>query len=64
MRYLTLAEVLDLHHRIIEQSGGASGVRNLGGVESAVAQPQMHSAVTNSIQPSSPKQPRCVSRLL
>jgi death-on-curing protein len=41
MRYLTLAEVLDLHRRVIEQSGGADGVRDLGGVESALAQPQM-----------------------
>ena len=41
MRYLTLGEVLDLHRRVIEQSGGADGVRELGGVESAVAQPQM-----------------------
>ena len=41
MRYLTLAEVLELHRRVIEQSGGADGVRELGGVESAVAQPQM-----------------------
>lgn len=32
MRYLTLAEVLDLHRRVIEQSGGADGVRELGGV--------------------------------
>ena len=41
MRYLTLAEVLDLHHRVIEMSGGGDGVRDLAGVESAVAQPQM-----------------------
>jgi len=41
MRYLTLAEVLDLHRRVIEQSGGADGVRELGGVESAPAQPQV-----------------------
>ena len=41
MRYLTLGEVLDLHGRVIEQSGGAHGVRDLGGLESAVAQPQM-----------------------
>ena len=41
MRYLTLAEVVELHRRVIEQSGGADGVRDLGGVESAVAQPQM-----------------------
>ena len=41
MRYLTLSEVLELHRRVIEQSGGADGVRDLGGVESAVVQPQM-----------------------
>lgn len=41
MRYLTLAEVLDLHRRVIEQSGGANGIRDLGGLESALAQPQM-----------------------
>lgn len=41
MRYLTLAEVLDLHRRIIAQSGGANGIRELGGIESALAQPQM-----------------------
>ena len=41
MRYLTLGEILELHRRVIEQSGGAGGVRELGGVESAVAQPQM-----------------------
>jgi death-on-curing protein len=41
MRYLTLNEVLNLHQRLIKQSGGAEGVRELGGIESAVAQPQM-----------------------
>src|SRR5688572_19453616 len=41
MRYLTLAEVLELHRRIITQSGGANGIRELGGIESALAQPQM-----------------------
>ena len=41
MRYLTLAEVLDLHRRVMEQTGGADGIRDLGGVESAVAQPQI-----------------------
>jgi death-on-curing protein len=41
MRYLTLNEVLQLHRHVIDQSGGAAGVRELGGVESAVAQPQM-----------------------
>jgi len=41
MRYLTLKEVLELHRLILEQSGGMQGVRYLGGLESALAQPQM-----------------------
>ena len=41
MRYLSLAEILDLHGRIVEQSGGAEGVRDLGGILSALAQPEM-----------------------
>jgi len=41
MIYLELTEVLELHRRLIEQSGGLLGVRDLGQVESALAQPQM-----------------------
>ena len=41
MRYLTLSEALDLHRRVIGQSGGALGVLNLGALESALAQPRM-----------------------
>lgn len=41
MRYLTLAEVLEIHRRILMQSGGAEGIRELGAIESALAQPQM-----------------------
>jgi death on curing protein len=41
MRYLTLKETLELHRRIIEQSGGAFGIRDLGLLESALAQPMM-----------------------
>ncbi len=41
MRYLTLGEVLELHRRVVEQSGGAGGIRELGSTESAVAQPQV-----------------------
>jgi death-on-curing protein len=41
MRYLTLGELIELHRRIIEQSGGADGLRDLGLAESALAQPQM-----------------------
>jgi death-on-curing protein len=40
VRYLTLSEALELHRRIIGQSGGALGVLNLGGLESALAQPR------------------------
>ena len=41
MRYLTLAEGLDLHRRVIRQSGGGDGIRELGGILSALAQPEM-----------------------
>ena len=40
MRYLRLSEILYLHGRIIEKSGGISGIRNLGGLESAIALPK------------------------
>jgi death-on-curing protein len=41
IRYLTLEEVLELHCLALEQAGGLAGVRDLGGLESALAQPQM-----------------------
>jgi death-on-curing protein len=41
MRFLTLIEVLELHRRIIEKSDGASGIRDVGLLESAIAQPRM-----------------------
>jgi len=41
MRYLSLGEVLELHRRIIQQTGGAVGVRDLASLESAVAQPRL-----------------------
>lgn len=41
MRYLTVIEVLALHGQVIEQSGGKDGVRDLGLLESAIAQPMM-----------------------
>lgn len=40
MRYLTLGEVVALHHALIDASGGADGLRDLGGLESALAQPK------------------------
>ena len=41
MRYLTVDEVVELHELVVARSGGGSGVREIGGIESAVAQPQM-----------------------
>jgi death-on-curing protein len=41
VRYLSLGEVLELHRRIVAETGGASGLRDLGALESAVAQPRM-----------------------
>lgn len=40
MRYLTLGEVVGLHRAILESSGGAAGIRDLGALESALAQPR------------------------
>jgi death on curing protein len=40
IRYLTLEEALELHRLALRQSGGLDGVRELGGLDSAVAQPQ------------------------
>ena len=39
MRYLSISETLDLHERIIASSGGATGIRDLGALESAMGQP-------------------------
>jgi death on curing protein len=41
VRYLTLNEALELHRRVIGQSGGSLGVLNLDALESALAQPRM-----------------------
>jgi len=38
--FLTLDDLLDLHALQIEKYGGAEGVRDLGLLESAIAQPQ------------------------
>jgi death-on-curing protein len=40
MRYLSLGEVVDLYQALIEQTGGATGIRDLGSLESALAQPR------------------------
>ena len=41
MRYLSAGEVLDLYRRVIEDSRGASGVRELSALLSSIAQPRM-----------------------
>jgi death-on-curing protein len=41
MRYLTLNELIQLHRRIVGQSGGSAGIHSLGALESALAQPHM-----------------------
>ena len=41
MRTISLGQVLEIHHRIIKQSGGAPGILNLGALESALQQPWM-----------------------
>ena len=40
MRHLTLAEVLELHRQVIAQTGGLAGLRDLGALESSLAQPR------------------------
>ena len=41
MRYLLIEEIISLHAKVIAQSGGGSGLRDRGALESAVAQPGM-----------------------
>ena len=41
MRFLRLNEVLYLHRRIIEETGGSGELRDAGALESALAQPRM-----------------------
>jgi death on curing protein len=40
MKYLTPEQVLFIHSRLITETGGAHGVRDLGLLESAIARPQ------------------------
>lgn len=41
MRFVTIAEVLEIYQRIMQQSGGLVGIRDFGALESALAQPYM-----------------------
>lgn len=40
IRHISLGEVVALHRAIIASSGGGTGVRDLGALESALAQPR------------------------
>lgn len=40
IRYLTLAEVLELHRSVLERWGGSGGIRDITVLESALAQPR------------------------
>ncbi len=40
MRYVTLGEIVELHRRLLQATGGAPGIRDFGALESAVAQPK------------------------
>ena len=41
MNYINLDKILALHNHIIQTSGGSAGIRDHGGLESAIAQPRM-----------------------
>lgn len=41
MRYLTLREILEIYQHVMRHSGGFMGIRDLGALDSAVAQPRM-----------------------
>jgi death-on-curing protein len=39
--YLTVAEVIEMHTRLIEEFGGAKGIRDAGSLDAAVFRPQV-----------------------
>jgi death on curing protein len=41
MHYPTVADALEIYRRVIEQTGGLLGIRDIGSLESALAQPRM-----------------------
>ena len=41
MKYITLGEVIELYFQIMATTGGLPGIRDLGALESALAQPRM-----------------------
>ena len=51
MRYITVGEVLGIYKRVMQETGGLMGIRDLGALESAIAQPYMTFA-GNELYPS------------
>jgi death on curing protein len=41
MYYPSVADALEIYRRVMEQTGGLIGIRELGALESAIAQPRM-----------------------
>ncbi len=41
MNYLTAEQVLFIHHRIIEETGGSHGIRDIALLKSAIARPMV-----------------------
>ena len=41
IRYLTLGELIELHHQVMQQSQGVIDIRDIGALESAISQPRM-----------------------
>ena len=39
-RYLTISEIISIYQQVMRQSGGLAGIRDLGALESAAAQPR------------------------
>ena len=39
IEYVTVGQVLELHRKVIEDTGGSGGLRDAGGLASAVSQP-------------------------
>ena len=62
MRYLSLGEELELHRRIIGETGGSPGLRDLAALESAVAQPRMTFGVADLYPDLRARRPRWDSR--
>ncbi|MCP4667249.1 MAG: hypothetical protein GY849_12880 [Deltaproteobacteria bacterium] len=50
MRYLSLREVLELHDKLIEISGGARGIRDMPALESAINQPRLTFDLSDEFQ--------------